>query len=292
MWIKRIITHNIQNHAEVVIDLPKTGLVVFTGENSNGKSVITRATRAIIQNEISKPRKRASLVNRNASWGEITYIRGDDVTLTVRIAREANATYVKYVEPGQEPVVRYLADKSYVELIQRFGWHYDDDTGITLNIAEAEDSLLFYKTSNKTNAKLLNTATQDRSANTVLQNFNELLNLGRQTRTANVQKIKSFNTALEQLEVYDVEALQAKRDKMQMLYNRLAGIYFPTLPKIRPVPKVSFSDIQFPDLPKIKYPRIMNVSCAIPDITPIAQELKVLKENKCPTCGRGFDCVC
>lgn len=292
MYIKRIITHNIQNHAEVVVDLPEKGLVVFTGDNSNGKSVIVRTTRAILLNEITKPRKRASLVNRESMFGEITYIRGDDVVLTVHIAREASATYVKYQEPGQEPIVRALADKSYRELITRFGWHVDTDTGITLNIAEEEDSLLFYKTSYKTNAKIITTATQDTSAQVVLDNFSEIMALARKSRDVNVQKARTYNEALQSLEVYDVKLLSEYKAVLEKYYKRLSTLYIPKLPEIKAVPKVHFSDIAFPTLPTIRYPRIMNVKCSIPDITGIASELKTLKANKCPTCGRGFDCEC
>lgn len=292
MWIKQIITRNIQNHAEVVVDLPEKGLVVFTGDNSNGKSVIVKTTRAILLNEITRPRKRASLVNRDAMFGEIIYTRGDDVKLTVHIAREASATYIKYEEPGQEPIIRALADKSYRELIKRFGWHYDEETGITLNVAEEEDSLLFYKTSNKTNARILTTATQDSSADAVLTNFKELLSQARKIRDINSQKSKTYHDALQNLEVYDVETLIKKKEKLELYYNRLSTIHIPQLPEIHAVPKVHFSNIVFPNMPKIRYPRILSMSCNIPDITPIASELKTLKANKCPTCGRGFDCEC
>ena len=292
MWIKQIKTINIQNHAEVVVDLPEKGLVVFTGDNSNGKSVIVRTTRAILLGEITKPRKRASLVNRDAMFGEIIYLRGDDVKLTVRIAREAANTFVKYEEPGSEPIVRALADKNWRELVTRFGWHYDEDCNLTLNVAEEEDSLLFYKTSYKTNAHILMTANQDPTAETVHENFIELIKNSRQVRDVNNQKIQSLILARDGLEVYDTEALKVKRDKLIKYYNRLNGIYLPKIPEIKAVPKVRYSTIYEPKLPVIKYPRILDIHCNIPDILPIAREIKILCENKCPTCGRGFDCEC
>ena len=79
---------------------------------------------------------------------------------------------------------------------------------------------------------------------------------------------------------------------MEYLLRNLNNIYFPTIPDIVPVPKVKYVDIYKPNIPAIKYPHIINACVNIPDILPIAKDLKALRERKCPTCGRGFDCDC
>ena len=292
MVLKQIITRNIQNHREVVIDLPKTGLVVFTGNNSNGKSVIVKTTLKMLSGEISKPRQRASLVNRDSTFGEITYIRDDDTKLIMHVAREAAATYIKYEEPEQEPIVRYLADKSYKELIKKFGWHYDDMSGISLNIAEAESSLLFYKTSNKINGRILETATSDSSADKVVESFEVTLKEARNFRDQSVTQVRTYCSALHDLKVEPVQPLIEKKEKLSYYYRNLSAVYFPTLPDIKEVPKVHLANVYIPNMPEVKYPRVISVSCSIPDITGVADELSVLREHKCPTCGRGFACDC
>lgn len=292
MVLKQIITRKLQNHDEVVIDLPPTGLIVFGGQNSNGKSVIVKTTRSILNGDIRKPRKRAALVNRNSTFGEIIYLRSDDVKLTVHIAREANLTYFKYEIPEHEPIVRYLADKSYDDLIRNFGWHYDKESGISLNIAEEEDALLFYKTSNKINGNILHTATTDNAADKVSESFDATLKETRTYRENYIQQVRTMSSALNDLKIEEVNPLIEKKEKLQYFRRNLGCIYFPTIPEIKPVPKVHFVDVYYPNIPKVKYPRVVNLFCNIPDITPVAQELKTLKEHKCPTCGRGFDCDC
>ena len=69
--LKRITTRNIQSHREVVIDLPRTGLVRFSGLNSNGKSVITKTTNAIVSGNLTSPKVRNTLVSKDAVAGEI-----------------------------------------------------------------------------------------------------------------------------------------------------------------------------------------------------------------------------
>lgn len=289
MVLKQIITRNIQNHREVVIDLPPTGLIIFTGNNSNGKSVIVKVTKSLITGSIKKPRKRANLVNRNAQFGEVTYVRDDDTTLRLHLTREAATTYVEYHEPNAEPIVRYLADKSYSDLVSRFGWHYDANTDISLNIAEADTSLLFYKTSNKANSSIIETATSDVSATAVINKFGATISELRSLRdTYNVQ-IRQLEGTIHDLQVEDTEPLVNLRDIYTKVYNALSKFYFPNIPEVKPVPKVHFADIHFPVIPDVKYPPILNIDCKILDIEPIWDELVSLRNRKCPTCGRGFD---
>lgn len=292
MYIKQIKATNLQALADVTIDLPPTGLVVFTGENSNGKSIIPKTLRILLSGMLRKPRKRASLVNRHASFAEISFLRSDDVKLTAHISKAANVTYVKLERPGEEPIVRYLADKSYVDLVYAFGWHYDAASGISLNLAEEEEALLFYKTPNSVNFTVTETATSDHVANKVAANFEETLKTTRATRDKWTQDVQSYLVARSQLTVEDTAPLQEKLSKMERLYKNLSAVYFPNIPEIKPVPKVKCRNIYFPNIPKVKYPKIYSLDVNIPDILGVAAELKALREHKCPTCGRGFDCDC
>lgn len=290
--LKQIITRNIQNHAEVVIDLPPTGLIVFTGDNSNGKSVIVKAVRALVLNEIKKPRKRASLVNRKASYGEAIFIRTDDVILTMHVAREAASTWISLEVPGQDKITRYLSDKSYTELVQTFGLQVAGESGISLNVAEADESLLFYKTPTKTNHEVLQIATVDSRAMTAATNMENTLSETRQFRDACAAQARTIKPALQELHIGDVEALTERRNTLFRYYSILSRIYIPTIPEIKAVPKVRITNVYIPTLPKIKWPKVHNIYLNVPDIIPVARELKSVREGKCPTCGRGFNCDC
>lgn len=292
MYIKQIIADNLQALQHEVIDLPPTGLVVFTGQNSNGKSIIVKTLRILLSGSLSKPRKRASLVNRHASFAELTFIRSDGMELLAHISKAANVTYVKLSKPNEEPIVRYLADKSYMDLIYAFGWHYDNSSGISLNLAEEEEALLFYKTPNKVNFTVTETATSDPVANKISENLEATLKTTRDTRDKWTKDAQAYMTARAQLTTEDTVPLQEKLERMEYLLRNLNNIYFPTIPDIKPVPKVKFVDIYNPKIPKIKYPHIINACVNIPNILPIARDLKALRERKCPTCGRGFDCDC
>lgn len=292
MVLKQIITRNIQSHKEVVIDLPPTGLILFTGENSNGKSVIVRATRDILQNNIKKPQCRADLVNRDASFGEITYVRSDDAILTVHITREAASTYFVLKLPEHEDVVRYLADKNYMELIRAFGWNVCEDTGVSLNIAEGDEALLFYKTPNKVNGKVLQSANTDPVAELVLEQCQETLKETRAFKDNAVAQTRIINGTLSGLQIFDMEALAEYKRKLEYYYQNLSVVYFPRIPDIPEVPNLNIHYYYKPKLPNIDLPNVYKIRCEIPDIVPMAEDLEKLKNYECPVCGRRFDCAC
>lgn len=267
---------------------------MFAGENSNGKSVIVRCTRDIVMDNIKKPKVRAELINRQATFGEITYVRGDDVVLTVHLDRAAANTYVSLRRVGEDtPIVRYLADKNYMELVREFGWHVSSDIGISLNIAEGDDALLFYKTTNKLNCAVLQSATTDPVADQVIETFQTVLTDARRLKDTSATSIRTLEAALRELKVYDVDALRTRREKLDYYKRNLQAIYIPTIPEIKAVPNVKLARVHVPRMPKISYPKIYNIKCSIPDIRDIAADIKSLRERKCPMCGRGFDnCDC
>lgn len=289
MVLKQIITRNLQSHKEVVIDLPPTGLVVFTGDNSNGKSVIVKTIEALLTNKIAKPRKRNSLVNRNATYGELICLRSDDAILKAHIQREAAGTYVELTMPGQETVTRYLADRTYRELVLQFGWNYSEEVGLSLNIAQEEDALLFYKNSHRQIRSILDTATSDTDADLVAENLEAFQTNVRKLRDNYTQQLNAYMQTLSTIKTEDTQPLYEKLAVMERCHRNLSVVYFPTIPEIKAVPKVNYVAPYMPRIPRIKYPKIVSISCDIPDITKVAKELQTLKEHKCPTCGRGFD---
>ena len=155
MTLKQIRTTNIQSHKSVVIDLPEFGLIRIAGPNSAGKSVILKVLKYALENEIAKPKVRGSLISRRCSFGEATYVRWDDVELTIHLTIDASTTWISLKKPNEEPVVRYLADKNYRDLIAEFGFHYNEKRDFSINIGEGDKSILMYTTNEPTMTRLV-----------------------------------------------------------------------------------------------------------------------------------------
>lgn len=305
MYLTQIVSRNIQSHKEVVIDLLPQGLTMFTGDNSNGKSVIIRATRDIILGHLSRPQTRADLVNRKATSGEMLYTRDDGARLLVVISREASKTYFSLTLPGQESIIRYLSEKSHRDLIRMFGWNVVEGQDISLNITEEDDALLFYKTPYKVTAQVFASVTTDPIAETTLENLQGLLKDARTCRDAATANFRASQQALSELKFVDIEQLKRKREQLQY-YNKFLGtlyvptvpelravpkvtfvsVYSPNIPELTAVPKVSFYSVHTPKIPAIRFPKVYRFNVSIPDITALAKDMTSLKNNTCPTCGR------
>lgn len=289
MTLKRIKLINIQCHKELDIELPETGVIAFVGNNSNGKSVITKVLKCLLSNQFqSKPKVRASMINRNATFGRALFVRSDDASLLLHLTRDAASTYLELTLPGEEPVQRYLADKCFPDLCHQFGWHYSSDRNITLNIAELDEALLFFATSYGCNYDILETALSDTSASMSLERIQAVCKEAAELKDISTSKISTCNSIISGLKLYDIEAETARFEELSSYYNVLSKIYIPVLPKVYPVPNVQLRNIYRPRIPSVSYPKFYSISCRIPDIRPLASELNSLLNKVCPVCGRRF----
>jgi hypothetical protein len=160
--IKSIRTKNIQCHDEVILDdLPSTGIITILGENSDGKSSMTRAFAALISGSLEQLSVRRSLVNWDHDWGEIELIRDDGVSLSAHIAVENRDTTITLTGVDGTQYTRHLRDGGYLDLVAEFGLHWDKDNDISLNLYETFDPLMFVNTTAKVNAAMLSYCLSD-----------------------------------------------------------------------------------------------------------------------------------
>lgn len=287
MTLKRIHTHHIQSHMDVNIELPETGIVAFTGNNSNGKSVIAKVTNAIISGKLTRPKERRTLINRRFNCGSVEYERYDGVILRVVIHVEAAQTYAELEVPGEKPLRRYLADKSIPQLVKEFGFDYNVEHEVSLNIHNDDDQFLFVNTKHTTNcACLANTLSDPYSE----QAYNQIAMIADEVRET-VKKLEQQKTAtdaiLESLPTCDIESTDTRRKKMLYIAKNLKHFPEHECPRIVGVPDVVV--INLPGaLPKVKYPTIINLPTNFPDIVQLGRDLNDVLKGVCPTCKRAF----
>lgn len=289
--LKQVRLTNCQSLKSCVYDLREQGLTRLEGPNSSGKSIMVKMILWTMDNKINSPKTRAGLISKSCSYCEATYVRSDDCELTIHLTVDASTTWVSLTYPGQEPIVRYLADRNYRELCFEFGFHYDDNRGISINIGQGSGAILFFGTNGPTNSDIVKVAITDSYAENVLRNLTETTQEARRMQDRSISNAMVLENALGELKVYDTEKLADQLGKLERYFNILSTVYIPELPVIVPVPRVKFLEVYNPILPEIKYPRIIDTSkfvVDIPDVAPIRKEIEVLKSNVCPTCGRSF----
>lgn len=287
--IKTIRTRNIQSHKDVYVELPETGLVVFTGDNSNGKSVIRRVLHDTISYAIRNVRVRKTLINKECNEGYLEVTKYDGSVLFININIEAALTWVKLTRQNGEEVTRYLSDKTIPELIREFGFHYDDNRGISLNICDSDESILFFRTSHATNYDIITSALTDSDAQmryeVLKEQYQQASNLKAQFQDA----ARVATAARTTLAMYNVEEEQELMNKLYKCANIMEHTYVPKLRKVNPVPYVKFINLPEVRLRKVYSPKFIELpQVRLRDTTRLQTEIDSLLKGECPTCHRPY----
>lgn len=287
--IKTIHTRGIQSHDDVLIELPETGLVVFSGDNSNGKSVIRKVLEDTIAYNINKAKVRKSLISKDRSEGTLEIIKYDGSSLYVNINLEASQTWARLTRANGEIVTRYLADKSIPDLVREFGFHYNNTRDISLNICDSDDSILFFRTSHATNGDILVSALTDTEAQTrydvLYEQYQEALSNRRQF----LDNLQIAQAAKEALVLYNIEEEQELHDACARAASLLSRFYWPNLkevPEMIFLPTINVRTLRlqgYADLPHIPILR-MNIR----DMSAVSRDLIQIEKGVCPTCQRPF----
>lgn len=289
LTLKQIKTHNIQSHRDITVDLPETGLIRFSGENSNGKSVINKALTSIASDAIRRPAKRKSLITRGCEYGEVTLTRSDDVVLYFRIHLEAAQTFAE-LRNGDNVIRRYLADKTIPELVSYFGIHYSDTAERSLNFSDADDALLFYKTSHGANDALLQTSIRDTKAESSLVELTRVVKETKQVQTNLEKQLAIAEAGKEALVVYNIAEEEEKKNKCDR-YAYILEHLEPMQPLAKLEAPPSRKPIIVPTLQlfKLHKPKCINITLELDEnIMQIGEEMEEMKRGVCPVCKKRF----
>lgn len=286
LTLKSYTGHNLQSHVDVHLVFPETGLIRFIGDNSNGKSVMRKPITYLIEGKLRIPKIRKSLINRKATSCWATYERSDGALLTIHIALEARDTYVEYSIPGKAPLRRYLADKNIEQLLMMFGFHLLVDSNTSLNICDGDDSLLFFRTKHKLNYELIEPVVSDTFASKTIEVTEQLIQENNSTIKILNNKVIECDAVLSSLTIFPIEEEEKRVKRLRYLTANLERMSPPVIPAIDAVPELVLINVERPYIPDVKYPPLIDASVSIPDILGVAEEIIMLRNNTCPTCGR------
>lgn len=287
--LKTIRTQNIQSHKDVLIELPETGLVVFTGDNSNGKSIIRKVLEDTIAYNINKVKVRKSLINKDVSEGTVELIKYDGSSLTVNLNLEASRTWVKLTRTSGEVITRYLSDKSIPELVREFGFHYNDTRDVSLNICDSDDAILFFRTNHVTNGDILNSALTDTGVQQKTEAMQRVYTDAYNLRNTYADNVRVATTAREALVLYNVVDETELMTKALECATVLSHVYIPDLWDLEPVPQVTYFSLPKLHLDLCTMPKIIDLPMVqFWSLSGISKELEQIEKGVCPTCQRPF----
>lgn len=317
MAFKSIKLTNIQSHRSTTYELPETGIVNICGENSDGKSVLTKAIfNTLIQPSLHIKEKRLSLLSRWASVGEIRCEFYDRPGLTVHIEREVSNTY--YVADSNNIKVFVNGQSDYLKaMLQEFGLS-------PMNIYRTLTPIPFVTSSAADNYKEIATCTRDFAVENAVENLKQQKDTIKKTKEQFAGLQEKAQIQLDSLVSYDMEKEQDFSRKGSIFAVLLKCLHStPTNLEKLELPifdKPVAYDITLKDMDKLSMPKpksnVKSLSINTPSVNSlrfysappkvddplqlkplnILQEvsfieedlasIQKIKESTCPTCGR------
>jgi hypothetical protein len=293
MTLKQIRVIRLQSIKEALLDnLPEKGLIRFLGNNSNGKSIIVKTLDDALKGKLGRPKARKSLINWEPGnmWGELQLLRHDDVSLLIHIHLESSQTYAELGMPGYAPIRRYLADKNMSELIMKFGWHYNEEREISLNIHDSDDAILFFRTSHRLNFDVVDPVINDESAIKSLGVLTKLKDDTTKNKKLFQEHVNISKAAMSSISIWNIDEEEHKKERLKYLSDNLEKLIPPNIPKLEAVPNVVLLPDMSINIPSLELPPLIDARITIPDLLPQAKEYLSLLHGVCPTCGKEF-CV-
>lgn len=303
LYITDIMTHNIKSHEDVHIRLPQSGIVRFKGPNNAGKSVIPDLLYEIIACKLHILRDRRPYVSKWADEGYMRIIRNDGAELLVNVHKESAKTFYRLSLPGQEIITRYIADKNLRELISLFGFHWNEEREMSLNLHKTFDPVLYITTSERYNYDILNSVITDPVTEDALKYIQETYKGFDDARKQLVARIDERQNFIAGMEFCEEEVLEQKKLILQKLSKLIKALT--THDVFDEKPEIDISVIEKMDTSsaynalsgfvhtEVKYYDAIEILLDLPRWTDFSEEIEsyiklvdAYDNGICATCGR------
>lgn len=285
----RITMKNLQCIGEAVIEFDNQSIIEFTGDNSNGKSVLSKTLDVILSGEVRDKTTRKELINDNCEEAFLS-IQYETRILLVRLHVEVSQSYIAYYPNSndlQKCYARPLGDWDGCKiLIDKFGFKTYASGSISLQVMPTWGAIPFITTNGAVNYEIVDDITRDKVAEEFLAAFqNYTYPTFRQLIANKQQQLDMSKTVLESIVDYDVEGLDTAIKEMRDIYEVISHISYLNLENV-PIPDISI--IELSPLELIA-PPIVEAVPMFPNLEPIGKELDDLLDilnGVCPTCGK------
>ena len=285
----KIDLQNIQaiGNAEIVIE--ENTITVFSGDNSNGKSILSKVIEAVTSGNRKSKDIRRSLIKDGTDCGIISFIK-DGTQLAYILKEEVSQSFVVYnpdMTDESKRIVRNLNDKTGLEsLNKKFGFRTYADGDICLQLSPTFGAIPFVTTSGKVNADIVQDITVDRIAQSFLDSYKTITHPTFAQRIKNLDKEKEhIEQTLEVIESYDWREYERLAGEMQNILDITQMYSYNKLDHVKVPPNVTIYELPNCRLSHIKLPNLIPPFELLNKISGIEEYMK-LKEGVCPTCGR------
>lgn len=248
---------NIQAIREGSVIFGDKEIVEFIGDNSNGKSIITKFIKAMCEGNLFTKKTRRDLINKDetVSFGEFYMIdTNKNKMLGFILYKEGTDSIVVWGSPDN-PQQRRGTEGGLKELIYDFGFRVYQDGEICLQIFPTWGLIPFITTKGKTNAEMYNDLISDKVAEEFLKSFEEFTYPMIKIKTKEYDEaLERLNKQVDSISSTDYRPLEAMLGKLEDGLKSITGLQNVDLSKMKRIvyiPKELLKPVSEPDIPRI-----------------------------------------
>lgn len=281
---------NIQAIADAHIQFEDNSIVGFTGNNSNGKSIIAKVIEALTKGELQDRDTRQSLIRDGTGQGVFIMTR-NKCQLGLILTEEIKDSWIMFWEnmDTNDKILRPLGDKKAVEILShKFGFRTYQKGDVCLQLSPTFGAIPFVTTSGSTNDEIVKDITRDRIADEFLSAFSTITFPAFKNTISNLkQKRSNMAMALENMESYDWRFYNDIALRMQEVYKVINVCKFYGIEEI-PIPPADVIPVKSLVLQEIPLVEFYDDAPTIKEINNELDDYIQLLNGICPTCGRSL----
>ncbi len=281
---------NVQAIGEAHIEIENNSITEFTGDNSNGKSVISKVIEKLTSGDIKNKEVRRTLIKDNEEQGVVLFTHNGE-QLGLIIKEEARDSIVMYspdiVNKPNEHIFRSMSDMDGCDaLVKQFGFRTYDRGNICLQLAPTFGAVPFVTTNGAVNDEIVEDITTDRVADEFLKTFQTITFPIFRDRIAHLKKDRdNAQAVLDNMEAYDWKAYDAIAEKLSGVYQAIRSYEYFLLNEI-PVPKLSVLPVSHYSVQPLPIITAYDLGQHIEVIDAELRSYVEVMNGICPTCGR------
>lgn len=287
----KITVQNMQAIGSAEIEIDENSIVEFTGDNSNGKSIISKFIQGLTSGDLRHKDVRRTLIKDGYITGGMAFEHNNE-QLVVCLAEELKDCVVLYsADKNEDKIYKIpLSDVDGVnKLIHKFGFRTYASGDICLQLSPTWGAIPFITTNGTVNRDIVKDITEDKVAEEFLKSFSTItFPIFKETIKNYKENRDKYKALLDNLEYYDWKAYETMANKLRSYANmldKLTTIYIESIP----VPDLNIIEVGNLKLNNVKLFEFYETIPKIQFDSELLRNYIDLANGKCPTCGRRFN---
>lgn len=280
---------NMQAISDATITLGENSITEFSGDNSNGKSIIAKVLEKLTSGDIRSKSARLSLIKDGCEYGAMS-ITHNKQQLVLVIYEEISMSKLIFVPDtdNDKQIVRGLSDKAgTAKILHKFGFRTYGDGDICLQVSPTYGPIPFVSTSGSVNTEIVKDITMDRIAEEFLNTFKTITYPLFTQRVAEYEKeLKYIDNVLTSFQTYDWREYEKIQGEMEEVFNVIQGYTYLQLQPLD-IPNFQIQIVEDIHLEPIVRDQLIEPAKYLTPIQSI-NDLVTILNGTCPTCGKSL----